>query len=118
MSTTHSTVENTIREAESAAIRYFELTNTAIGLLSFNAGLSCISTESPRMYAFITAVFALIVWDQGRRSLDRRLRMLKNIEHPISSSLYMWRKSAVALLGWGFLGLVATGLLTTKGFAI
>lgn len=111
------TVEDTVRDAEAAALRYFELTNTAIGLLSFNAGLSCISTESPRMYAFITAVFALIVWDQGRRSLDRRLRMLRNIGHPIASNLYLWRRSLVALMGWAFLGLIAIGTFTTKGIS-
>lgn len=109
---------DTVQDPQASAYRYFDLNNTVVGLASFGFGLACMGTKNPQLYAFIASLFVLLTWHEGKRNLTNKMRLLRNIDHSASHPMHICRRSIVAVFGWAFIGLVATGILTSDGFSL
>ena len=94
---------------------YYDFVTQLYGIVAFGLALGAVSTENPKLYAFISMVFIVLTFAMGVRRYRRLFKLLQNIEHPtvrLSSSL---PNVLVPLLGMIFLACVAFGLLDKHG---
>jgi hypothetical protein len=109
-------VQATVQEALLHAERYFETTNNILGVLAVTVGLSCLSAENVKFYAWLSSVFLVLAWGASFEGYRRRLKMLKMIGHRKMSTWYIIKRCYVALLSWAFLGAIAIGYLDKTGW--
>ena len=104
-----------LAEAVQTAHRYFEYTNGILGLVAFNTGLACVSTNNPKFYGWVSLLFIIVAWGSGLGAYKSRLRILTNVGHKLSRPWSVWFALPVALLGIIFLFAIALGGLNTNG---
>lgn len=95
---------------------YSHFINDVLGVLAFETAFSCISTEAPKLYGFISLIFITFVWMQGVKPYQRILKLLNEVEHPSVTIKAAIKMFAIFLLGWLFLACVAVGFLNNNGF--
>jgi hypothetical protein len=105
-----------VTESIPTARRYFNFTNTILGVAAFNAGLACISTNKPKLFGWMSLVFLIFAWLAGAGVFRKRLAILTNIGHRMAKPKAVAQAMAVALLGVIFLSSVAFGLVDANGF--
>lgn len=98
--------------------RYFRHTNKIIGCWGFVYGMGALQLEAASFYAWISAFFLLVLWGHGFASYRSKMHTLLTTDHPRTSVRKVVGHAWIALLGWLFLGCVAVGFLTERGFAL
>ena len=89
--------------------------NDVVGALSVSLAFGALGTEAPRFYALLGMAFALVLMARYGKPYERIYAIWREIDHPLTKFRVVWRSFIVAILGWGFLGLVAAGILNKHG---
>lgn len=116
MNSNHHSVQRTVNQAAPYALRYTGMLNSVFSVLAFNLAIACISTEKPSLYAWISLIFIVMVWNSAIHPYRQRLRILRAANHPLMKTWAILKRSIPFLVGWIFLGLVATGTLNKNGW--
>lgn len=107
--------EQLLQQSIDRAEDYFRITNEIIGVFAFTSAIACISTDNPRFYALLVALFSLIVWSHSFWRYRNRLKMLRNVGWPGMRFWPVTKKSLVAFVGWLFMGAVIFGYFDKYG---
>lgn len=99
--------------------------NIVIGVISFNLGMSCLNTSHPSRYAILSLVFVfLLIYVSSKYepfskafAILRKSRakkdgeMLQQFDEEVSSVKYFVTELGAYVLGMGFLGFIALGIV-------
>jgi len=91
--------------------------NTVMSVISVNFAYAALGTEAPRFYAALGALFVIMLMNHHGKQYRRIYKLWREIEHPLVQVRVVWRSLLVALVGYGSLGLVASGILGKHGLA-
>jgi len=86
--------------------------NANLGPLAFTLGLACSASDSPRLFGNLSLLFVIAAALDRQRPYSRIYQLWREVKHPFIQFRVVWRYFAVSMFGWGFLGMVALGLVT------
>lgn len=71
-----------------------------------------LSTNSPRMIAFLSLFALLLLAYLALKPYSRVFHLWREINHPLIQFRIVWRRFVHAFLGWSTLGMVALGIVS------
>ncbi len=92
------------------------LANQIFGTLSFSLGALSLSSDAPRLWAFCSLLVVLFTAYIRLKPYDRVFKLWRETKHPLTRVRVVWRNLLPSCAGWTFLGLIALGVLTKRGF--
>ena len=111
-------------EIEKEFSKWKEFLNITLGLFSFNLAISCLGTNNPQLWAFVSFIFVGILLTYGNRYFPRKIKelrkaeldeidrlTLKNIEVKYFGLKNFWKQWPLYLIGFLFLALLAFGVI-------
>lgn len=92
------------------------LANQIFGTLAFSLGALSLSSDAPKLWAFCSLFVVLFAAYIKLKPYDRVFKLWREEKHPLTRVRVVWRKLLPSCAGWMFLGLIALGVLTKRGF--
>lgn len=92
------------------------LANQIFGALSFYLGALSLSSDAPRLWAICSLLAVLFGAYVQLKPYDRVFKLWREMKHPLTRVRVVWRHLLPSCAGWTFLGLIALGVLTKRGF--
>ncbi|MFS2049367.1 hypothetical protein ACEN9J_19550 [Variovorax sp. Varisp41] len=92
------------------------LANQIFGTLSFSLGALSLSSDAPKLWAFVSLLVVLFAAYIKLKPYDRVFKLWREKKHPLTRVRVVWRNLLPSCAGWTFLGMIALGMLTKRGF--
>ena len=91
------------------------IVNLEAGLLALSLGGIAVGTDAPRTLAHLSMGIVMIFMVYRLRSFAGVYKLWREVAHPLVQARNVWAFFPVFNIGWLWLSLVATGVLTKQG---